>query len=143
MSNGLRRLGQLAENLRKLSTIPSRIARPVSDELAKSIQHQFDLGVNPYGRAWADLAPSTYARGRHWPPLTDTTAMRKSLDVRPRSAAGVQMSMAFPAGIHQGGAPRANIPARQIFPSGVFPKTWTEIIARVTKENIARTMAGR
>ncbi len=140
--SGLLKLGQLAENLRRLASVPSRVSRPVSDEIAKSIQKQFDDGVNAYGRAWAALAPSTLAKGRTPPPLTDTRAMRNSLNVRPASAAGVQISIGFPAGIHQGGSPKTNLPARPVLPTGVFPRTWTEIVERVTRDYVGRTMKG-
>ncbi len=140
LKGDFKKLGQLAENLRRLAELPDETAKRVAPELARLTQEQFDAGTNPYGRAWAGLAPSTLAKGRTPPPLTDTRAMRNSVEFVPRPGEGLVGLAGFPAGIHQAGSPKTKLPARQIFPAGTFPRTWRTAIEKAAHEVFVETM---
>lgn len=120
-------LGRLAENLEKLSRVPSRAARKASEGIAEAIEAQFDAGVDPYGKAWAPLKPATLDKGRSPPPLTDSHDMRDSIEVRPARSAGIRITIGSEyAGFHQAGT--RFMAQRPILPQGPMPKTWTAAI---------------
>jgi hypothetical protein len=83
----IRMMGQLATNLGKLGTVPSRAAREVADGIAELILDEFETGRDPYGREWKELTEATL-EGRSQttePPLTDYGDMRRSVSVKPRA----------------------------------------------------------
>ncbi len=132
-------MGQLAARLSDLKEVPSRVASRVAPLLAAELQTGFDSGTDPYGEAWAALAPSTIARGRTPPPLTDTRAMRDSLRVAPLRGSGVGITIDHPAAVHQAGAPSKNIPARPILPAeDELPQNWQDIIEDATIDEYRR-----
>jgi phage gpG-like protein len=123
----LSELGRLADNLDRLSRVPSRAARKACDGIAEAIEEQFDSGSDSYGKPWADLKPSTIDKGRSPPPLTDSGDMRDSIEVRPAKSAGIQITIgAEYAGFHQAGT--SIMAQRTILPVGPLPKTWTRAI---------------
>lgn len=124
-------LERMQERLAELAQVPSRCARAVSTRLEELVQEEFDRGADPYEEPWAPLSPVTLARGRTPPPLTDTSAMRASLHVRPLAGAGVGVTIDHPAGPHQTGwsGPQGSGPARPILPArGELPDGWIEAI---------------
>lgn len=124
-------LAAMSERLAELATVPSRTAKAVSSRLETLMQEEFDRGADPYETPWAPLRPATLAKGRTPPPLTDTSAMRDSLRVRPLAGAGVGITIAHPAGPHQTGwsGPQGEGPARPILPTGAeLPDGWVEVI---------------
>jgi hypothetical protein len=123
-------MGQLATNLRRLGQVPSRAAARVSSDIAALIEEEFEQGADPYGRAWAPLAKSTLAKGRTPPPLTDTGAMRSSVDVRPMRGAGLSITIDHPAAPHQTGwsGSQGSGPARPILPGAAFPARWRDAV---------------
>ena len=134
----LSQMGQLAARLRDLAEVPSRVARRVSAELGALIEDEFDAGADPYGRAWKELAPATLAKGRHDPPLTDTSQMRAGVRVAPLQRAGVAITIPHPGGPHQTGwsGPQGDGPARPILPTGVMPALWREAIQVATEAEV-------
>lgn len=133
-------MGQLADRIADLASVPSRAAARVSREIEGLIQEQFDVGADPYGTAWAPLADSTVARGRTAPPLTDSGAMRGSLRVAPMAHAGVGVTISHPAAPHQTGwhGRQGSGPARPILPAGVMPARWAEAIEVAVTEEFRR-----
>jgi hypothetical protein len=124
--NGLSRVQQVARSIcQNMPAIPSRVAKRVSADIALSIQDEFDAGTDPYGEDWAELRPSTLKKHGP-PPLTDTTAMRGALSVRPARGAGIDISLPRPAGFHQKGTEA--MAARKILPTKGMPDNWEEII---------------
>jgi hypothetical protein len=125
-------MGQLAENIGKLGTVPSRAARAVADGIADLIEQEFATGRDPYGREWAPLTEATLAKRSQTtePPLTDHGTMRRSVDVRPRAGAGVGITIDHPSAPHQTGwdGTQGTGPARPILPGMKMPITWREVI---------------
>jgi phage gpG-like protein len=124
-------LAKMRERLADLATVPSRVAKSVSADIATFVQEEFDHGADPYDDPWAPLSPSTLSQGRSEPPLTDSHAMRDSLVVRPLASAGVAITIDHPAGVHQTGwtGPRSSGPARPVLPArGELPDGWIEAI---------------
>lgn len=121
------KLGLLQENLRKLASVPSRIAADVAPQIADEIRAEFAAGQDPYGKSWEKLAAATIAKGRHAPPLTDSSDTIDSLEVKPSQGAGVDISFGTEyAGFHQTGT--KNMPARPPLPTGGFPPSWSKAI---------------
>lgn len=124
-------LARMRERMAELATVPSRVSRAAAGRLGELIQDEFDRGEDPYESPWAPLAPATEETGRIAPPLTDTSAMRDSLRVRPLAGAGVGITIAHPAGPHQTGwtGRQGSGPARPILPAGdELPDAWAEAL---------------
>ncbi len=145
LTGDIDKLGRIGSAIASLSEVPTIAAELVSDRIAALVQLEFDAGVDPYGEAWAPLAPATVARGRHAPPLTDSGEMRASLLVYPsfgtvRASIGTSQS---PAGPHQDGwsGPQGSGPARPILPSaGDMPDSWAMAIEDATIDAVALKM---
>lgn len=134
LSGNFSGLGQLARNVERLARIPARVATFAAPEIADEIEAEFATGRDPYGRAWAPLRPSTRARGRRPPPLTNTGAMRAGVDVRPLPGAGIAITFAdeIPAVFHQKGTRK--MAARPPLPSSTFPARWSRALERAADE---------
>lgn len=129
LSGDFRGLGQLERNIGLLARVPSRAAAIAAPRIRARIEGQFARGVDPYGRAWAPLRPSTLAKGRRPPPLTDTRAMRDGVSVKPTPAAGIAITFAkeVPAIFHQKGT--RYMKRREILPTNRLPAPWSQDIA--------------
>lgn len=144
-SGDISQMSRLQDRIADLANVPSRVAREVSDEIGELMQAEFDAGTDPYGSPWQELAEATVERGRTPPPLTDTRAMRVSLQVRPMSGAGIAITIDHPAAPHQTGwsGTQGEGPARPILPDrGDLPETWQIAIEEATSKTIRR-MIGR
>lgn len=134
-------LAQLAEAAEALARVPALAAQRVADNLHDLIEDEFTDGRDPYGVDWAELAESTQDRGRFHPPLTDTGALRSTLNVYATGrGAGVSLAIggAHPALPHQEGwsGPRSSGPARPIFPGHGLPDTWEAAIEEAVTDAI-------
>ena len=136
-------LAQLADAAEALARVPALAAQRVADNLHDLIEDEFTEGRDPYGVDWAELAESTQDRGRFHPPLTDTGAMRSTLNVYATGsgaglAGGVSLAIAHPALPHQEGwsGPRSSGPARPIFPEHGLPETWEVAIEEAVTDAI-------
>lgn len=106
---------RMAQNLNRLPLgIRNRVAVAVKDEMQALLDEQFDQGIGPDGEPWAPLRPSTLRRGRTPPPLSDTEAMRGSVQAV-RVGTNVAIEADFPAQAHQKGNP-PRLARRAIWP---------------------------
>lgn len=131
---------RLHGTLRALSEVPSRAAADASVRIAGLIDESFDAGTDPYGRAWAPLRPYTLAKGRFPPPLTDSGAMRASVDVKPTAGAGIEVTIGTDyATFHQTGT--RDMVQRQILPqSGGLAPSWREAIAAAVRAAMSKAV---
>jgi hypothetical protein len=127
------KLGAMQQSLRNLVNVPSRAAGPAADGITKELRREYRAGTDPYGKPWAPLAPSTIARGRRNPPLTATRAMAGSTVAKTLPGAGIGLVADFPAAVHQNSR-RARLPQRHVFPVGVLPARWREVIERAIRK---------
>jgi hypothetical protein len=123
-------MGRLADRIEDLARIPSRAAATVALELEALIEAEYEGGHDPYGEPWEPLAEATIAKGRHFPPLTDTGAMRLGSTVTPTQYAGVAIYIPHPGAPHQTGwsGPQGDGPARPTLPSRDMPRSWRDAI---------------
>ncbi len=134
-------MGQLADRIADLASVPSRVARRVGERLEGAIAEEFDEGRDPYGDPWEALAESTIDRGRFPPPLTDKRDMRNSVRAFPLPHAGVALTISHPAAPHQTGwsGVQGSGPARPILPArSELPVEWQEIIEDEIRRDIRR-----
>lgn len=130
----------LAKSLAALAKVPALISTRVAGDLNARLQAGFSAGTDPYGQAWAPLAPATLAKGRFPPPLTDTGALRGGAKLIP-----------FPSGLRLGSTPgygqlhmsgTSRMPKRRWFPDAGLPASWREIIQRhfsaLVREGLAK-----
>lgn len=140
-------LRTLERNLRELAKVPSQAARVAADKIDRLVQAEYAQGVDPYGHAWAKLAPATLDKGRSPPPLTDTYAMRDGTTVRPTSGAGITVRFVEPySTFHHTGfrVGRTQVPARPVAPTGAgLPPSWQAAIKAACADATAKAMAGR
>lgn len=138
------RMGQLARNIGKLASVPSRAATRVAKEIDALIAEEFEHQTDPYGNAWAPHSPATVERHGEHPILDLSGDMRKSVDVRPMSGAGVSLTIDHPSEDHQTGwdGPQGSGPARPVLPGGTMPARWREAIAAAVDGTIRETLTG-
>lgn len=115
---------------RDLKALPSRISAAVARDISREIQRNFDLGVDPYGKAWRPLKRSTLDRGRHPPPLTDTRAGRESVKLAAMAGAGIRITVGKIYMVyHQ--MPKISalrkFPRRSFLPFDKMPESWGAI----------------
>lgn len=132
---------EFSKALRSLVDVPSQIARPLADGIAKFIDSGFSAGTDSYGRPWAPLMPRTLAKGRHPPPLTETHAMRDSAQVRPSQGGGVSVVFTdSKAGLHQHGDPPRMV-AREVLPVNTLPAPWRALWQSLLTEATKRRLS--
>ncbi len=140
MIGNLRKMGQLADRLSDLASIPSRASRAIANRITGLLDQQFDDGVDPYGAPWQELAAATAERHGP-PPLTETGEMREGTYAKPMPGSGIALyggsssrswnGTVAVAGIHQTGAHKEgwDMPARPILPQGrALPDEWKSAI---------------
>jgi hypothetical protein len=131
-------LQTIGKTIRQLARVPSQAARGAAPRIAELLQNQFDEGVDPYGDPWAPLMPSTMARGRTPPPLTDTGDMR-DLTVEPSGSSGIAIHLgAGYSAFHQVGT--KTMDARPILPVHGIPNSWHEAIVEETRSAVKRAL---
>jgi hypothetical protein len=135
-------LKQLENNLRRLAEIPSQAAKQSVEGLRKAIAESYATGKNPNKRPWAPLMPSTVARGRKPPPLTDTGDMRSTTEVKALPGAGVAITFGVPYAVfHHTGT--KNMSARPVAPTGSFPASWNEILRSAVDAAVQRHLGSK
>lgn len=128
-------LRKCSRALRELASVPSRAARPISDELRKLLEQQFETGRDPYGRPWKSLAPSTIRRKGHSQINVDTGHTRDDMIVRPAQGAGVEVIFTTPYA-------KYIQKVRPLFPSGPIPASWARAFEAVFAQLAARAING-
>lgn len=124
-------LEALSMYLRNLQGVAQQTAAEVVPAFREFVESEFESGVDPYGRKWRKLAKSTIEKGRKPPPLTDTGAMRASVEIH-ASGESVFLRVDSPAHFHQRGT--AHMPARPILPEKTaLPNDWIAAIAETAK----------
>ncbi len=115
------------ENLARLSNVPSRIARPISDRFTVRLKREFKEGADSYGTPWVPLKPSTVKRKGHPLIMIDTGKTRDETRSIVLSGSGIGFLSTSYAGYHMGkSGPR---PARPIFPhKSELPPEWLDDI---------------
>lgn len=138
------KMGQLARNVGRLAGVPARASKQVTVDIGQMIEEEFQRGQDPYGNTWKPLAEATLARRSQTsePPLTDFGDMRRSVDVRPMSGAGVSISIDHPSEDHQTGwtGSQGTGPARPILPGGTFPARWKAAIDGAVKSQVQESL---
>ena len=115
----------------QLGGLPRKLVVAAAPKITELQRAQFTNGLDPYGRPWKLLAKSTIKRGRRNPPLTAATKrLRDGTITTPIvGRIGLRHRVAAPYGVHhQYGAPRANLPKREILPTQGLPPAWERIL---------------
>lgn len=137
----------LERAIRRLATVPSRIAGRVAEALTARIQDGFDQGTDPYGAGWADLAPATLAKGRTPPPLDESGALRGATYAAPGAGSGVDLHTGdtlprgAPVAVHMTGL-GARMPARPFLPNRGLPATWRADIQAIYSDEFGKAWRG-
>lgn len=126
---------KIASAIRALTHVPSRASRGVATSIGKLIERQFDTGTDPYGRRWKPLKPSTIKRKGHAQIGVDSHAMRDSIDVRPMSGAGVQITVGpdYAAYFSR---------RRPLFPDKGLPASWRKAVTDALGAEAKTALAG-
>ena len=131
-------VGELAYKVKALGTITQKVLARASVLIGADIDNEFSGGHDPYGMPWDKLSEATLARGRNNPPLTDSGAMRQSVNVRPEGPSSLLITIAHPALPHQDGwiGPQGSGPPRPLVPpnAGVMPDAWEQSIEAALEE---------
>lgn len=144
-SGDISAMGLLADRAADLSHVPAVAAPRAARAIQRLVEAEFADGHDPYGDPWTPLSEATEARGRAWPPLTDTGDMAGSLNVYARADGhGVAITIDHPAAPHQTGwiGPQGTGPKRAILPDRGMPEAWAEAIDEAIGDAVIETMRG-
>lgn len=129
-------LRALSSRVRRLKAIPSRVSAEFAEYVQTDLLRTFDAETTPEGAGWAPYAPRSIARGRHLTPmLTETLALRSSIDVRPLPGAGIRITAGagLPyAALHRRGT--SIMPARDFFPKSFLPRWEATLKGMIERE---------
>jgi phage virion morphogenesis protein len=131
---------KLAENLARLASVPSRIAKPAAARINQLIAVQFSSGQDPYGKAWTPLMPSTVKRKRgDTRILIRTGNMSVVTAAASASGSGIELTSTQEGTFHQFGT--VNMVARPIFPGkSNLPVSWRLAISEEYKSAFGKAM---
>jgi hypothetical protein len=126
---------RIASAIRALTHVPSRASRGAATTIGRLIDRQFETGTDPYGRRWKALKPSTIKRKGHAQIGVDSHRMRDSIDVRPMSGAGVQITVGPDYAAYF--AKR-----RPLFPTHGLPRAWRNAVTDALTQEAKATLSG-
>ena len=120
------------KRLKHIASSPPKIAALAAGMIQTQVDREFAVGADPYGAAWAALAPRTLAKGRFPPPLIDSGATKQSVTASAEGTS-VRVSVDGEAHWHQTGT--SAMPARPILPidGGSLPDSWEAAFESATK----------
>jgi hypothetical protein len=126
---------KIASAIRALTHVPSRASRGAAHSIGQLIDRQFDTGTDPYGKRWKPLKPSTIKRKGHAQIGVDSHRMRDSLEVKPMSGAGVQITAGpeYTAYFSR---------KRPLFPTHGLPRAWRNAITDALNVEAKAVLAG-
>jgi hypothetical protein len=139
-------IGRLQRTLDRLIELPRKIAAEAKPDIDKLLRAQFRDGVDPYGRPWAPLRPSTIATGRRAPPLTGFTRQLRDgtmVKLGGGNRAGLRIQVGKPYGyFHQVGfrVGSTRVQPRRILPQQGMPRAWSAALNRAAS-SLARRAA--
>ena len=122
--------------------MPKKLAVVAAPLISAELRDQFRAGVDPYGRAWAPLRPSTLRRHGP-PPLTDTRKLADGTKAFP-SRAGIAIVLGAPYGAFAQMGFRVKgtrVPPRRILPNRGMPAKWRAILDRTARALSAQARA--
>lgn len=135
-ANGIPGLQGFGIALKRLGSIPSKIAKEASARVSELIDDQFETETDPYGKPWETLSAATVRR-KHGDTriLQRSEDLRKKIKVKPMRAAGIAVTFDPPyASYHQTGT--RYMPARKLFPEGAFPAKWNAALNDLTQREL-------
>lgn len=129
--------------LETIERVQARASELGAQNVQAQLEHQYESGTDPRGNAWAILAPSTLASGRHDPPLTDTRKMRNASTAL-KGVKGISVSINRPGGnpsvpkFHQAGT--RTMPARPLVPEADedLPTPWRKAVSSACTEAVVQ-----
>lgn len=129
------KLDRLIAALESTEKLQTRINKETAKAIEVELRKQYETGTDPDGNPYSPLAPSTLARGRTPPPLTDKGIMKANTKVF-STPKGWRIDVKRPGKnpnvpkFHQDGT--AKMPARPIVPpAGKVPARWATVIQQV------------
>ncbi len=127
----------LLEKLEGLEGLVEEIAAEAAPKIEALVSQEFSAQKDPYGKAWAPLAPSTVRRKGSSRILTHTGAMASSVNVKAEGAS-IALSIDDPGIHHQFGT--KHMPARPVLPSDSLPQAWQDEIEGAAARAVAKAL---
>lgn len=133
--------GKLEKVLERLAYVPRKVAIIAAPQITRELRKEFRAGRDPYGTPWAPLRPSTLAKGRTPPPLTDSDALAGGTKamVRDGNRAGIHIVLGAKYGYFaQAGfrVGKTKVKPRRILPERGMPAKWREIIVSAARRAV-------
>lgn len=120
---GASSFAEARKQLEQIAAAPQKIAVDAAHGIRLAVRREFTAEADPYGAAWAALAPSTVARKGSSKILTETGLTAGSVDTVV-SGTTIRVSVGGESHWHQSG-----MPARPILPNeGDIPGDWNAIL---------------
>ena len=141
-----RALRDVRKTVDLLGRLPHNLAVAAAPDITALLRRQFLEGVDPYGRPWAPLKPSTLKQHGP-PPLTNKGALRDGTEATPMQ--GVRIGLTLRVGarygaFHQIGfrVGKTKVPPRRVLPNRGIPAAWRAALDRRARELAARAVRG-
>jgi hypothetical protein len=127
-------LRQVRRSLEELARLPHKLAVTAAPLISAELRDQFRAGVDPYGKPWAPLKPSTL-RKHGPPPLTDTRALADGTKAYAgRGGILVVLGRSYGAFAQTGFRVKGTrVPPRRILPNRGLPAAWRAILDRTAR----------
>ena len=133
------RLQATIRGLRKLATVPARVATLGAVAIKAEIDRGFATSTDPYGKKWAAHLPATVKRWGKHPLLRLTGAGQADITVTAMPGAGISVtSTSEGLAFSQGGT--VNQEVRRFLPVDQFPATWNAALEKAANESIGEAL---
>lgn len=133
---------KLMDNLGELSTVASRVATAVAEDINGLLAKEFVDEADPYETPWQELAESTKRRKGHDQIMYETGETARETRAYPMRGAGIEIRSTQKAGYNQ--FEGENRPARPVLPSRAeLPDAWQDSIEKRFAEHTAAALKGK
>lgn len=127
--------------LRELTKVPALASRDGAAAIERLWRRNYRAGLDPYGNAWAPLAPRTIAKKGHDRIMIETGATLAETRAAPLPGAGISLRTGHKAAWHM--TPTENRPARKVMPAHGLPATWRAALKKIVERRMKAAAKGR
>lgn len=125
--------------LRELTRVPSRVSSKAAPAIERLWRRDYMAGLDPYGKAWAPLRPSTVRRKGHDRIMVESGETLAQTRARPLGGAGIALRTGPKASWHMQAT--ASRPARRVLPAFGLPKTWRAELREISAREFKRAVS--
>lgn len=127
--------------LRELTKVPALASADGAKAIERLWRRNYRAGLDPYGAAWAPLAPRTIARKGHARIMVETGETLRETRAAALPGAGIKLTTGYKAAWHM--KPTENRPARKVMPAHGLPATWRAELKKIVERRLKAAAKAR